>query len=1028
LGKGRSKGTSITDVARAAKVSTATVSYVLNGRGHVSEDTAERVRQAIRELNYQPNAAGRSLATDSARAIGLLAPSATAVSDPFFAMFLAGVLEGTRRHRYQLVLLSPEQAPGGTEAAIVRAVRSKRVDGVILLEVEPDDVRAQYMVDEGIPAVLFGRSLLPLAWVDVDNHLGGWMATKHLLELGHRRIAHIAAPGRYQYARLRRQGYEAALAEGQSGLVAQVVEGDLSVQSGYRLTRQLLTNGAPPTAIFAASDVMAEGAIRSALELGVRVPEQLSVVGFDDSPLAQDTFPPLTTVSQNAFQVGEHVADLLVQSLEEQSIEQVIVKPEMKVRNTTAALVGEVLVPAVGRGIVLKSGRAFAWLSSQGTIDPVAGIHGIYVSDTHWLNLYQVLVDGQHLFPLTTTVEDDGFTMKYVVQRNGGSQELSRSFRLYSDRFEDRWTWRCFGTTEAWTVELQAAPDFRDIFEIRGMATEQHAGIVSEWGAVERHRYHGRDQVDRSLTIEAQPDPDQGSAGHGRWQVGSTARAGTLTVRVSWRDNSLQIPPERETNRLPWPKVAIANPAWQRVVDRGQADLEMLLTDFGQGPVFAAGLPWYGTFFGRDAIISAYQVLPYVPEVSRRTLATLAFWQGREIAPEREEMPGKMVHEIRSGELTNLGILPYGRYYGSVDVTPLFLFLLVATWRRTGENQLVQQYLPVAERALAWMEAHGGRESDGLYHFNPKASGGLTVQSWKDSKDSMVYQDGSRANPPLAVAEVQGYVYAAKKAMAEWYRALGNQGAQERLETEAATLQQTFHQAFWMDDREYYAMAVDGAGNRLGVLSSDPGQCLWTEIVPEAYRSAVVRQLLSPELFSGWGIRTLGQNEVAYDPFSYHRGSVWPHDTGLVMAGLAKAGAFDAAYQVAQGLMDAAAESSLGRLPELFSGIERGETGVPVPYPSACAPQAWAAGSSWLTLSVLLGLEIDGIEQTVAVRALSAQVPDMRVEGIEVRGGLVAIEVREGVAQVTALPAGWRMKAAKEVVGRNSVSVPETQA
>ncbi len=1009
-------------------MSTATVSYVLNGRGHVSQETAARVRKAILALNYQPNAAGRSLATDSAHAIGLVAPRATAVSDPFFALFLAGVLEASRKQRYQLVLLSPEPVPGETESAIVRAVRSKRVDGVILLEVEPDDVRADHMIEAGIPAVLFGRSARPLAWVDVDNHHGGLMATRHLLALGHRRIAHIGAPDRYQYARLRRQGYEAALTETDPGLTPQVVEGDLTVHSGYQLARQLLTNGAPPTAIFAASDVMAEGAIRAALELGLRVPEQLSVVGFDDSPLAQETFPPITTVSQNAYQVGERVADLLVQVLKEQTLEQVMVEPEMKVRKTTAAVADEVLVPRVGEGIVLKSGMAFAWLSAEGTIDPVTSTHGIYLRDTHWLNVYQVLVDGQRPVPLATKIDDAGFQMTYAIPRQFGTLEVTRTFRLYADHLEDVWAWQRYGNPEAFVLDLQVTPDFRDIFEIRGMATEQHAPIASECGPVERHQYRGRDGVGRELTIESSPPPDEGSVGHGHWNVASAAKAASLAVSVTWSDDSLDRETPTHFEPLSWPRVWVAKPSWQRVVDRAQADLEMLLTDFGQGPVFAAGLPWYGTFFGRDGIISAYQLLAFVPAIAERTLATLAFWQGRAVVPEREEMPGKMIHEMRSGELTNLGVLPYGRYYGSVDVTPLFLILLVATWRRTGDDGLIERYLPAAEKALAWMEAAGGRENDGLYHFNPETKGGLTVQSWKDSKDSMVYGDGHRAEPPLAVAEVQGYVYAAKKALAEVYRALGNEGAVARLEAEALALQQTFHRAFWMQDRQYYAMAVDGAGRQLDVLSSDPGQCLWTEIIPEAYRQAVGERLVSSDLFSGWGIRTLGQNEVAYDPYSYHRGSVWPHDTGLVIAGLANVDQVEAAFQVAQGLMDAAGQQPKGRLPELFSGQERRTADAPVPYPSACAPQAWAAGTPWLILSVLLGLKIDGVRKTVTVSPVSDEVPAMRIEGILVPGGVLSVEVGEGMARVTEWPRGWQMESAKGVVARSAASVPETQA
>lgn len=1014
------------DVARAAKVSTATVSYVLNGRGHVSEETRDRVRQAIKDLNYQPNAAGRSLATDSARAIGLLAPRATAVSDPFFALFLAGVLEASRKARYQLVLLSPEMVPGETERAIIRAVRSKRVDGVILLEVEPNDRRAEFMVEQGIPVVLFGRSSLALSWVDVDNTLGGFLATRHLLQLGHRRIAHIAAPDRYQYARLRREGYEKALREEGRALVPWIVEGDLTVQSGYALGGQLLTHGGPPTGIFVASDVMAEGVIRSALELGIRVPEQLSVVGFDDSPLAQQTFPPLTTVSQNAYQVGERVADLMVACLEEQVIEQVMVKPVIKVRKTTATASAYVPAPEVGQGIMLKNGGAFAWLSSQGMVDPVLGTHGVFFRDTHWVNVYQVLVDGQRLEPLAMVLEDSRFKMSYAISApTGGTLHLTRGFDLFADHFEDTWQWQGFGTARESVIELRAAPDFRDIFEIRGMAAEPHRAIISELGAVEVHRYRGRDGIDRTLTLRSQPEFRQGSIGDGRWTIPGGSRRGALTISVSWEDSSVPDCRQGELPDLAWPQVDVADPQWQQVLERSRADIEMLLMDFGQGPLPAAGLPWYGSFFGRDAIISAYELLPYLPELAERVLASLAYWQGRSISPEREEMPGKMVHEIRSGELTNVGVVPFGRYYGSVDATPLFLILLVATWRRTGDNQLLKRYLSVAEKALAWMDVAGGPGTDGLYHFNPQGSAGLAVQSWKDSKDSMVYGDGRQAEPPLAVAEVQGYVYAAKRAMAALYGAIGKTGAQDRLEAEAFALRETFQRTFWMPSLKYYAMAVDGRGAPLDVVSSDPGQCLWTGIIPETYRPHVVKHLLSEELFNGWGIRTLASSEAAYDPFSYHRGSVWPHDTALIIAGLAASGHGDAALQVARGLIDAAAKSPFARLPELFSGIDRQTNDAPVPYPGACAPQAWAAGAPWLVWTALLGLDIDAGHQTIKLDPVLGDFPNVCLTSITLPGGILSLAWSGGVVQVKELPRGWKVLAAKEVVERISVSVPE---
>ncbi len=1019
----RSHGVSIVDVAKAAKVSTATVSYVVNNRGGVSEETALRVRRAIAELDYHPNAAGQSLATHAAHAMGLLAPSATGVSDPFFTMFLAGVLEATRGAHYQLVLLSPESTVSDTEAAILRAVRTKRIDGVILLEVEPDDHRARRMVEEGVPTVLFGRSTLDLAWVDIDNHQGGLLATQHLLDLGHRRIAHIAAPDRFQYARLRRQGYQAAL-EAYGGLVAQVAEGDLTRQAGYDLARQLLTNGAPPTAIFVASDVMAEGVLQCAAQLGVRVPDQLSVVGFDDSPLAQDTFPPLTTVSQNGYQVGQRVATLLIDYLAERTLAQELVKPELRIRQTTAAVNSELQQPAIGAGIMLKRGPSFAWLSLQGTVDPVARTQGVYMQDTHWLNLYQVLVDGRPLTPARTSVQPDTVTMDFILQQGMSTRHLTRELRLREDGLEDDWHWRCYGPCPPWTLDFHIAPDFRDIFEIRGMATQQHDAIESVYLEEETHRYRGRDGVDRELAVHTRPPATEGGVGQRRWRIGAEQRRGQIGIRLGWRQSpatSALTPTGHQPRGLDWPRVEIGDPLYQRVLERARSDIDMLLTDFGQGPIPAAGLPWYGTFFGRDGILSAYQLLEFAPVVAERTLANLVSLQGRDLVPEREEMPGKMVHEVRYGELANIGVVPYGRYYGSVDVTPLFLILLEATWRRTGDPDLIERYMPAAEKGLAWMEAASRQTGDGLYAFYPSGPG-LLVQSWKDSSDSMVYGDGRQAHPPLAVAEVQGYVYAAKLAMAELYAYVGNEGARQRLLAETATLQARFQRAFWMADREYYAMAVDGEGKPLDVLSSDPGQCLWTGIIPPAFRPQLIERLLSPELFTGWGIRTLAEREVAYDPFSYHRGSVWPHDTALIVAGLARSGAAEAAWKVASGLLDAAARLPHHRLPELFSGMPRQGDGAPLPYPSACAPQAWAAGAPWLILQSLLGLHVDARQRSIMLSPVPQLPWKISVRGLQVPGGTVSVEADGSSVRVVELPAGWTASATRptrEVVQRS---------
>lgn len=1021
MGRAKSRGIGIQEVAKAAGVSTATVSYVLNGRGHVSPATAERVREAIERLHYQPNQAGRALATDSAQAIGLVGPRATGVADPFFSRFLAGVLEASRESGHRLVLLAPEDSPEGTVDAVLQAVRSKQVDGVILLEVEPDDIRVDRLAGLGIPCALFGRTSLNVPWVDVDNEAGGFAATRALIAQGHSRIAHIAAPQRYQYARLRRAGYEQALRE--ANIPPQVVEGDLTVQGGAVLTRELLTRGAPPTAIFAASDMMAEGALRAAQELGVQVPQQLSVIGFDDSPLAQETVPRLSTVAQDPYPIGQRVVRLLLARIRDGKADQELIQPRLELRGTTAPAASGVGVPRVGGGILLKAGEAFLWLSPEGQVDPAAGGHGVYYRDTHWLNLYQVRADGLPLDPLVVRKEADRATFEYVVARDGGSWRLRRVIALAEDHFDDEWTWESYGVEGSLGLEIQVAPDFRDVFEMRQMANETHDPVDSWVGDREYHRYRGKDGVTRELTIRCHPSASSHRLGQIQFAVGAGEPAARLLLSVGWREHPIRRAPPAPSGRgAPWPRIETNRPGWNRVFDRSRHDLAMLATDYGRGPVFSAGLPWYATLFGRDAAISAYQLLALAPQWAVRTLDTLAMLQGTRIDAQTEEMPGKMVHEMRQGELTNSGRLPFGRYYGSVDVTPLYLILLVETWRRTGDASLVERHWHHAEGALSWLRTVERR--GGLFMFRPTAPGGLAIQSWKDSPDSMVYEDGRRAGPPLAVAEVQGYCYRALVGMAGLFRAWDRNREAADLEAEAQALAADFEAAFWLPDRGYYALAVDADGEPLKVLSSDMGQCLWAGIIAPEHRPAVVRQLLDPALFSGWGIRTLGALERAYDPFSYHRGSVWPHDTSLIAEGIGACGDVRAASRVAAGLMGAGSEFPDARMPELFAGLGR-DVGYPVPCPNACAPQAWAAAAPWLLVKAVLGLDIDAVARQVRLHRLVG-LGDLRIRiaGIPLTGErTVEIRADRRHAVVEGLPADWRMvthavrSPGREVVG-----------
>lgn len=999
-----SKTVRIEDVAKEAGVSAATVSYVLNNRGSVSPETRARVIEVATRLRYRPSAAGRDLASRVSHALGIVVPRTDSLSDPFFATLLSGFMVGAQTRGYQVVLLPPSTGPED-----IAEMAEGRLDGVLLLDVEEDDKRVSQLHDSSTPVLLFGRSDLPVAWIDVDSQQGGAMATRHLLELGHRRIAHIAAPQRYLYGRLRQQGYEEALRRFDAAITPIVLEGDLTMESGYRLARELLVRHPRPTAIFAASDLMAIGAIRAASDVGLTVPQELSVVGFDDSYVAREFIPTLTTIAQNPHLLGERLAERLVEQVANGSSRHELVAPQLVVRESSGDRRPAPRFQRSSERLTLKAGASFSLWSDEGFIERGSGNQGIYGADTHWLSHYQIQVNGVIPTPVSLALRPDGFHMRYVVALEDGTLDIEREVAFRPQALTDSWNWTRWGDPHGpWTVDMEHAVDFRDIFELRGYPVERHGSIHSDLvgPSAERHQYQGTDSIQRVFSLSVQPDPQVSEIGVKRWTVGQDLRHGRFEVNMSWTlPAALSV---TQSPRRDWLAVEVQHPVWQRVLLQSQRDIDMLLTDYGQGPVLVAGLPWFGTFFGRDALISAYQILWARPDVAEATLAMMAHLQGNIADPKRSEMPGKMVHEVRLGELANSGVVPFGRYYGSVDVTPLFIMTLHDLWRMTGRQELLTRYLPVARRSMAWMQQALSENRNGLLTFHSGEDRGLTVQSWKDSSDSMVYHDGTQAESPLAVAEVQGYVFKALYAMADMEEAVGDAVVGMEHRKTADRLQETFHQGFWMAEQRYYAMAVDRYGKRLEVASSDPGQCLWTGIVPPDVQGAVVDRLMQPDLFSGWGIRTLGMGERAYDPYSYHRGSVWPHDTSLVVAGMAQCGFLKEAATVASGLVDAAHDFPDQRLPELFSGIARdGAESRPLPYPYACAPQAWAAGAPWLMLKSLLRLEIDGVHRILTLGTAPAQLGSVAIRGLTVDGGEFDLDIDQHTVHVLRQPEGW---------------------
>jgi glycogen debranching enzyme len=659
----------------------------------------------------------------------------------------------------------------------------------------------------------------------------------------------------------------------------------------------------------------------------------------------------------------------------------------------------------------LKHGNAFAVLDSYGDLGVFEGPEGLFFEDTRYLSRFQLTVEGQRPLLLGSVMQDDNaalsidLTTADIHPSASGEEDLPRDL-VFLDRTKFLWKGalyeriglRSYDTRpRRLRLAVEYDADFRDLFEVRGSDRERRGTrAVSVEGSDEvAFRYTGLDEVVRTARLFFSPTPAKLEAHRAEFAIHVPAGGHTsLFVRVACHseakprtdvasagDIELPDPPPpaaakrvgegrafalayRDTRRdlraatRDITTVESSNEQFNEVACRATSDLYMLMSRTPQGLYPYAGIPWFSTVFGRDGIITAMMTLWIDPNIAKGVLRTLAATQATKDDPEADAQPGKILHETRHGEMAMLGEVPFKQYYGTVDATPLFVMLAGMYHERTGDRATIREIWPNIEAALAWIEASGDRDGDGFVEYYRATDNGLANQGWKDSHDSIFHADGKLAQGPIALCEVQGYVYAAKRAAARMAADLGDPGRGDRLEAEALILRDKFEKAFWCEEIGTYALALDGDKKPCRVRSSNAGHALFTGIAAPDKAAIVARTLLSRDAFSGWGVRTIAQGEARYNPMSYHNGSVWPHDNGLVAMGLARYGLKDEAARVFDGMFGAALYQDGRRLPELFCGFIRGRRRGPTSYPVACTPQAWAAAAPFGFLSACLGLEL----------------------------------------------------------------------
>jgi glycogen debranching enzyme len=682
----------------------------------------------------------------------------------------------------------------------------------------------------------------------------------------------------------------------------------------------------------------------------------------------------------------------------------------------------------------LKHGDTFAVFDSHGDMGASAGgPDGLFDRDTRYLSRFELLIDGMQPLLLGSSVRDDNLTLtadltnpdiffegRIVLPRD--TLHIVRTAYLWNGVAHQRIAIGNQGETSAdFTLALSFGNDFADLFEVRGQQRPRRGQLHESTPSADEvsYVYQGLDGTTRRTELRLDPAPTELIASAATYSLKLGARE-RLYIYFCAECHGLN-PPRRMTffkglmaanrDQRSASRHAVAvetsNQVLNEALCRAIADLRMLITQTPEGAYPYAGIPWYSTTFGRDGLLTALQMLWCDPKIAKGVLKRLAAFQATTIDASADAEPGKIVHEMRGGEMAALREVPFGLYYGSVDATPLFVVLFGLYVERTGDEATLRELWPAVEEALRWMDSFGDRDGDGFLEYGGAAAEGLQHglrnQGWKDSFDAIFHADGGLAQGPIALCEVQGYAYAAKRLAAQCARRLGRGDTAEGLDRAAERLAQQFEDAFWCEELGLYAIALDGKKEPCRVRSSNAGHLLWTGIARADRARRVADAMISADFFSGWGVRTIAQGEPRYNPMSYHNGSIWPHDNSFIALGLAQYGLKEHADKLFEAVFAAASYMDLRRLPELHCGFRRRRGAGPTLYPVACSPQAWASGALFLMIQAALGIEF--APEAGEIRFRNPRLPSS-FNGIVLRhlgmsGAEVDIELRRSGAHVS---------------------------